>query len=104
MLRTETPPGRSRGPLAGVVLSREGGLLHPLEAEDFTISPFPLTERERQVLSLAAEGFSNKLIAAYLEISERTVKGHLTNTMAKLQAYDRTHAVVTAVRLGWIAI
>ena len=104
MLRTEKRPGRSTGPLAGVALPRENGLLHPLEAEDVTISPFPLTERERQVLSLAAEGLSNKLIAAYLEITERTVKGHLSSIMAKLQAYDRTHAVVTAIRLGWIVI
>jgi DNA-binding NarL/FixJ family response regulator len=51
-----------------------------------------------------AEGYSNKLIAARLGISERTVKNHLTYIMIKLRASDRTHAVVTAVRLGWLAI
>lgn len=64
----------------------------------------PLSQRERQVLSLAAEGCSNKAIAGQLEISERTVKNHLTNVMAKLRASDRTHAVVTAVRQGWLTL
>ena len=64
----------------------------------------PMTGREREVLSLVAEGFSNKLVAAELGIGERTVKNHLTSIMTKLRAADRTHAVVTAVRLGWLAI
>jgi len=64
----------------------------------------PITGRERQVLSLVAEGNSNKQISAQLGISERTVKNHLTTTMTKLRASDRTHAVVTAVRLGWLDI
>ena len=64
----------------------------------------PLTERELEVISLVAEGQSNKLIAARLNICERTVKNHLTFIMTKLRASDRTHAVVTAVRLGWLAI
>ncbi len=64
----------------------------------------PLTEREMEVISLVAGGHSNKLIAARLHICERTVKNHLTFIMTKLRASDRTHAVVTAVRLGWLAI
>ena len=63
-----------------------------------------LTTRERQVLSLVAEGFSNKSIGTCLSISERTVKSHITNSMTKLWASDRTHAVVTAVRLGCLAL
>ena len=63
-----------------------------------------LTAREQQVLSLVAEGFSNKSIAMCLSISERTVKSHITNSMTKLWASDRTHAVVTAVRLGCLAL
>lgn len=63
-----------------------------------------LTTREREVLALVAEGCSNKIVAAHLSIAERTVKSHLTKIMTKLQAADRTHAVVTAVRLGWLAI
>ncbi len=64
----------------------------------------PLTDREIQVLSLVAEGNSNKLISATLRISERTVKNDLATTMTKLRASDRTHAVVTAVRLGWLGL
>jgi len=63
-----------------------------------------LSMREGEVLALVAEGCSNKAIAVRLEISERTVKNHLTNIMAKLQAADRTHAVVTAVRMGWLTL
>ncbi|MDA1188294.1 MAG: response regulator transcription factor [Chloroflexi bacterium] len=63
-----------------------------------------LSARESEVLALVAEGSSNKVVAARLKISERTVKNHLTNIMAKLQATDRTHAVVTAVRLGWLVL
>ena len=64
----------------------------------------PLTGREWEVLSLVAEGYSNKLVSAKLGISERTVKNHLTLTMGKLQASDRTHAVVTAIQLGWLDV
>lgn len=66
--------------------------------------PTPLTARELEVLALVAEGHSNKAIGLQLGISERTVKSHLTYIMAKLRTSDRTHAVVTAVRLGWLDI
>ena len=68
------------------------------------IAAQPLTDREQEVLSLATEGFSNQLIGNTLGIAERTVRNHLTFIMIKLRASDRTHAVVTAVRLGWLAI
>ena len=68
------------------------------------VTPPHLTQREMEVLALAAEGFGNKRIAAHLIISERTVKSHLTNIMVKLSAYDRTHAVVIALRAGWLSI
>ncbi len=71
-------------------------------SDEAHIDAEPLTSREREVLSFVAEGYSNKLISAELGISERTVKNHLTATMTKLRASDRTHAVVTAMRLGWL--
>ena len=87
------------------VLHINGGVvIRPRPAEAVLIDAQHLTEREKEVLSLVAEGYSNKLIAARLGISERTVKSHLTYIMTKLRAFDRTHAVVTAVRLGWLAI
>jgi DNA-binding NarL/FixJ family response regulator len=62
----------------------------------------PLTERELQVLALAARGFTNKAIAVQLAISDRTVQNHLANIFGKLQAESRTEAVMRAVSLGLI--
>ena len=61
-----------------------------------------LTEREHEVLRLAARGFTNKAIGVQLGISDRTVQGHLAHIFAKLQAASRTEAVMRAVALGWI--
>jgi DNA-binding NarL/FixJ family response regulator len=61
-----------------------------------------LTARELDVLRLVAEGLRNKEIAARLSISEETVKMHLRNLMQKLEVNDRTHAVMVAVRRGFI--
>lgn len=81
-----------------------GVVIRPRQASRLPQDVRPLTQREREVLALVAEGYSNKRIAHHLGISERTVKQHLTWIMTKLQASDRTHAVVIAVRLGWLAI
>lgn len=87
------------------VLRINGGIvIRPRQIDTVPIGAQPMTDREREVLSLVAEGYSNKLIAARLGIAERTVKNHLTYIMFKLRASDRTHAVVTAVRLGWLEI
>jgi len=63
----------------------------------------PLTERELDVLRLAAKGFTNKAIGVQLNISDRTVQGHLAHIFAKLQANSRTEAVMRGVSLGWIS-
>ncbi len=63
-----------------------------------------LTGREREVLQLLAEGASNKLIAARLNISEHTVKFHVNAILNKLGVQSRTEAVVRAVRLGLIVL
>ncbi len=62
-----------------------------------------LTVRELEVLSLAAKGFTNKAIGVQLQISDRTVQGHLAHIFNKLQASSRTEAVMRAVSLGWIS-
>ena len=59
-----------------------------------------LTPREREVLSLIAEGKSNKEIARHLRLSEKTVKAHVSAVLAKLGLQDRTQAAVYAVRYG----
>jgi DNA-binding NarL/FixJ family response regulator len=87
------------------ILHINGGLvIRPRQPDQLPVKAQPLTDREREVLALVAEGNSNKQIGDKLAISERTVKSHLTYIMTKLRAADRTHAVVTAVRLGWLAI
>lgn len=63
----------------------------------------PLTDRELDVLRLAAKGYTNKAIGMQLTISDRTVQGHLAHIFAKLQANSRTEAVMRAVSLGLIS-
>ncbi len=63
----------------------------------------PLTSRETQILSYIAEGNSNKQIAHILKISEQTIKNHVSAILRKLNANDRAHAVVLAIRHGWIS-
>ncbi len=63
----------------------------------------PLTDRELDVLRLAAKGYTNKGIGVQLKISDRTVQGHLAHIFAKMHATSRTEAVMRAVALGWIS-
>ncbi len=62
----------------------------------------PLTEREREVLELLAEGLSNKDIGLALEMSAHTAKFHVAAILEKLGAATRTEAVVRALRMGWL--
>ena len=63
-----------------------------------------LTAREREVLTLLAEGASNKLIGRRLGISVHTVKYHVASILEKLDATGRTDAVAHAARLGLILL
>ncbi len=85
-------------PIAKKLVRRAAG--HS-EQEDITE---PLTERELGVLRLAAQGLGNKQIGATLNISDRTVQGHLANIYAKLHVATRTEAVMFAVRQKWITL
>ena len=62
----------------------------------------PLTPREREVLSLLAEGLTTEGVAGRLSISGETVQSHVGNAMVKLGADTRTHAVATAIRRSLI--
>jgi DNA-binding NarL/FixJ family response regulator len=61
-----------------------------------------LTERELEILKKVSTGTSNKEIAAALALTEATVKSHMKNVMTKLGANDRTHAVMIALKRGFI--
>jgi len=60
----------------------------------------PLSQREREVLALLTQGLPNKLIARRLQISEKTVKSHLTRIFRELDVTDRTQAALWAERHG----
>ncbi|GAB4442354.1 MAG: response regulator transcription factor [Chloroflexi bacterium OHK40] len=64
----------------------------------------PLSPRELEVLELVAAGRTNKEIAFQLDISNQTVKNHVSSILRKLAVNDRTQAVVYAMRRGWIKV
>ena len=64
----------------------------------------PLTQREREVLALVAEGYTNRQIAADLVVSVKTVETHRANLMQKLDLHDRTELVKYAIRRGLITL
>ncbi|HLR62364.1 MAG TPA: response regulator transcription factor [Lentibacillus sp.] len=63
-----------------------------------------LTRRECEVLQLLADGKSNRGVAERLYISEKTVKNHVSNILQKMNVNDRTQAVVSAIRKGWVEV
>ncbi len=71
---------------------------------DTTSPDEALTAREREVLELLSQGLPNKLIARRLQISEHTVKFHVSSIYAKLGATSRTDAVSRGVRRGLITL
>ncbi|MCX8125871.1 MAG: response regulator transcription factor [Dehalococcoidia bacterium] len=64
----------------------------------------PLTPRETQILTLMAQGYLNKQIAAELCLSEQTIKNHVTSILRKLDANARTQAVINAIKRGLIDV
>jgi DNA-binding NarL/FixJ family response regulator len=83
-------------PVAERVLQMLTGAVAPKDYYD------GLTPREIEILRLVATGMANKQIAFRLKISEKTVRNHVSNTYEKLGIYDRSQAVLYAVRKGLI--
>ena len=75
-------------------LAQSADLARPLTDAD--PSEFRLTQRQREVLDLIAQGHPNKIIADYLEISEQTVKIHINEIFKELRVFNRTQAVIKA--------
>lgn len=93
--------------------SRGGLVLDPAIARDAMTDPGPaaaetadpydsLTDRERQVLKLVAEGRSNKEVASFLDVSVKTAMTHREHVMQKLDLHDRTELTRYAIRRGVI--
>jgi DNA-binding NarL/FixJ family response regulator len=94
---------------AAIRAARRGEVhLDPAIAKQLTrslVAPRPqtvdsLTDREREVLVLVAEGLSNQQIADSLVISERTARTHVSNILGKLEVASRTQAALLAIREG----
>jgi DNA-binding NarL/FixJ family response regulator len=86
-------------PLLEQLLGRRDPLAVPTHDQ-----PAPLTAREREVLQLVSQGLSNKLIARELQVSEHTVKFHVSSIFAKLGAASRTDAISRGARQGLITL
>jgi DNA-binding NarL/FixJ family response regulator len=72
-----------------------------LTSQSAALETFPeLTEREREVLKLIAQGRNNGDIAKTLVISPKTVRNHVTNIFSKLQVADRAEAIIRARQVG----
>jgi DNA-binding CsgD family transcriptional regulator len=91
---------RARLGLAGAVHGDGAGQdAQAVEPEAAVEDPFGLTERERQVLSLLAEGATNRQIGAALYMAEKTASVHVSRILAKLDVHGRTEAAAVAHRL-----
>jgi DNA-binding NarL/FixJ family response regulator len=62
----------------------------------------PLTERQRVILRLVADGLSNREIADRVHLSELTVKSYIEDLLKQLGARNRVHAAILATRRGWL--
>ncbi len=89
-----------------VALSPEiaSSMLREIGADDGQPWPSPLTPREAETLQLVADGLSTSEVATKLFISSKTVKNHLASIYAKLDARDRTQAVLAAVKSGIVRL
>lgn len=92
--------------LAAADAALAGGLNGQLLAGEAGEEPIVdrLTEREGEVLRLIAQGMTNKQIAHALQISEHTVKFHVSSIYSKLGAANRTEAVRKGARRGWVPL
>jgi PAS domain S-box-containing protein len=110
---TETVPAASGGGDVGVLLEKPfpmvtlvesvGAALAAVQTAEPDAPLRALTDRERQVLALVADGYTNDRAATELGITAETVQSHVRNVMAKLEADSRTQAVATALRRSLIA-
>ncbi len=101
VLRTVRAVARGEALFGPAIARRLTAFFQHTKGKGLSVSPFPeLTEREREVLDLIAEGLGNSQIADRLYISNKTVSNHISNIFAKLQLSDRAQAIVAAREAG----
>lgn len=111
-IRSILPIDVSREQLIEAIKATSAGLtvIHPDLIESMLIptvrssEPVPLTPREIEVLKMLAEGMGNKAIAQHLNLSEHTVKFHISSIFSKLDVSSRTEAVILGAKQGWILL
>jgi len=103
VLRTVTAVAQGQALFGPAIAARLTTFFRKGSQMEAAITPFPdLTDREREVLALIAQGLNNNNIAARLHISNKTVSNHISSIFNKLQVADRAAAIVKArnARLG----
>ena len=109
-VRSILPNDVSRDQLIEAIKATSAGLtvLHPDLVESLFVptvrSAVPLTPREIEVLRMLAEGLGNKAIAQHLNLSEHTIKFHISSIFSKLDVSSRTEAVILGAKQGWILL
>jgi DNA-binding NarL/FixJ family response regulator len=101
VLRTVTAVAEGQALFGPAIAGRLTAFFQRGGGSETAVSPFPdLTDRERELLRLIAQGLSNNDIAARLNISGKTVSNHISNIFNKLQVADRAQAVIRAREAG----
>jgi DNA-binding NarL/FixJ family response regulator len=101
VLRTVTAVAEGQALFGPAIAGRLTAFFQRGGGSGTAVSPFPdLTDRERELLRLIAQGLSNNDIAARLNISGKTVSNHISNIFNKLQVADRAQAVIRAREAG----
>lgn len=80
------------------------GYIRHLQSEGFDSAPDNLTDREREVLQLVAEGYTSREIASLLHLSIKTVQNHRTKILRKLDLHDRGDLIKYAIEKGIISL
>ena len=87
--------------IAQKVFSRFGA---SSQASSESVQPIELSERETEILKMAAHGLSNQEVADKLFLSRRTIQAHLANIFRKMDVGSRTEAVLQALKKGWLGL
>ena len=95
---------RGEAPLHPEIAKKVLGRMRSPGGGSATAATDVLSERELEILRLAANGLSNSAIAERLAISARTVQTHLSHIFDKLAVASRTQAVIVALREGWFGL